>query len=305
MHATRDELSAMAVGSTYDAVTAEDVGSIRIWVPSGKTQREIAVFLDGETARVDALIEKKRRMIDLFEERKSVLLRRALEVRGFRWGASLESPAADPRLPAGWKVAHLSTVLEQLTNGYVGPTRDLLVDEGVKYIQSLHIKDGAIDFSRRPYYVPSDWHDERPRIHLRPGDVLLVQTGDIGQVAVVPPDFGPASCHALQIARVRRDLLVGDYLAAYLRSPFGRQSLLSRVTGALHPHLEGGIRDIPIVVPPLHVQTDVVDEIRDRSGLIDRIRSKLARQIELLGEHRQAMVTAGVTGQLDVAKAAA
>jgi type I restriction enzyme S subunit len=243
-------------------------------------------------------------MIELLEERKSVLLLRALKLRGLQWGASIQSPAADAGLPAGWKVARLSTVLEQLTNGYVGPTRDLLVDEGVKYIQSLHIKDGAIDFSRRPYYVPVHWHDERPRIHLRPGDVLIVQTGDIGQVAVVPPDFGPASCHALQIARVRRDLLVGDYLAAYLRSPFGRQSLLSRVTGALHPHLEGGIRDIPVVVPPLRVQSEVVDELRDRGDLIDRLRSNLAGQIELLREHRQALITAAVTGQLDVVEAA-
>src|SRR6266545_4781613 len=223
----------------------EELRDIPVLLPPRENQRQISDFLDIETGRIDALIDKKRHMIELLEERKSVLLLRALELRGLQWGTSIQSPAADAGLPAGWKVARLSTVLEQLTNGYVGPTRDLLVDEGVKYIQSLHIKDGAIDFSRRPYYVPVHWHDERPRIHLRPGDVLIVQTGDIGQVAVVPPDFGPASCHALQIARVRRDLLVGDYLAAYLRSPFGRQSLLSRVTGALHPHLEGGIRDIP------------------------------------------------------------
>lgn len=283
----------------------EQFRTIEIPVPEFETQRQLALILDAETARIDALIEKKRRMIELMEERKTLLLDRALEARGFRWGFSLESPAADEELPTGWKVAHLSTVLEQLTNGYVGPTRDVLVDDGVKYIQSLHIKDGKIEFERGAYYVPPEWHDERPRIHLRPEDVLIVQTGDIGQVAVVPPNFGPASCHALQIARVRRDLLQGDYLGAYLRSPFGRQSLLSRVTGALHPHLEGGIRDIPIVVPPLHVQSEVVDEIREGSTLVDRLRSNLARQIDLLREHRTALITAAVTGQLDVAKAAA
>jgi type I restriction enzyme S subunit len=132
-----------------------------------------------------------------------------------------------------------------------------------------------------------------------------VQTGDIGQIAVVPPDFGPASCHALQIARVRRDLLSGDFLGAYLRSPFGRHSLLSRATGALHPHLEGGIRDIPIVIPPLVVQSEVMSELRDKATPIDGLRSRLAGQIMLLHEHRQALITAAVTGQLDVAKAAA
>jgi type I restriction enzyme S subunit len=276
-----------------------------IAIDSAVVQCQIADFLDAETARIDALIEKRRRMIALLEERKTLLLPTALEVRGFRWGTSLHEPQVDGGLPPYWAVARLSVVLDQLTNGYVGPTRDVLVEEGVKYIQSLHIKDGKIDFTRGPYYVPPEWHQERPRIHLRPDDVLIVQTGDIGQVAVVPQNFGPASCHALQIARVRRHLLTGDYLGAYLRSPFGRQSLLCRVTGALHPHLEGGIRDIPVLLPPLDVQDAVVAEVRTESARLDQLRVNLLRQIDLLREHRRALITAAVTGQLDITKAAA
>jgi len=273
-------------------------------LPTRDEQRAIADYLDAETTHIDALIEKKQRMIGLLGERNSVLFTAALEARDFRWGASLESPAADGDVPQGWCVAHLTVMLDQLTNGYVGPTRDILVDDGVRYIQSLHIKDGKIDFARGHYYVALGWHKERPRIHLRAGDVLIVQTGDIGQVAVVPQDFGPASCHALQIARVRRNWLSGEYLGAYLRSPFGRQSLLSRVTGALHPHLEGGIRDIPIVVPPLPVQHELVNEVSESCEEADLIRAKLADQIALAVEHRHAIITAAVTGELDIAEAA-
>jgi type I restriction enzyme S subunit len=293
------------MGTAFLRLHPENLLDTPLPVPPIRRQYQLADFLDAEAARIDALIEMKRQMIQLLEERKSLLLITALEARGLRWGSSLETPVTPQGLPSAWGVVRLSVALEQLTNGYVGPTRDLLVDAGVKYIQSLHIKDGEIDFSRRPYYVPQEWHDERPRIHLRSGDVLIVQTGDIGQIAVVPPDFGPASCHALQIARVRRDLLSGDFLGAYLRSPFGRHSLLSRATGALHPHLEGGIRDIPIVIPPLVVQSEVMSELRDKATPIDGLRSRLAGQIMLLREHRQALITAAVTGQLDVAKAAA
>jgi type I restriction enzyme S subunit len=274
-------------------------------IPDTQGQREIAAILDEETTRLDTLIEKKQDMIEALQERKSMLFVRALETRGFRWGRSLENPSAGDDIPKGWKIPHLSTVLEQLTNGYVGPTRDVLTDLGVKYIQSLHIKDGEIDFDRRPYYVPDDWHAARPRIHLRPQDVLIVQTGDIGQVAVVPHEFGPASCHALQICRVRREVVTGNYLGAYLRSPFGRQSLLSRVTGALHPHLEGGIRDIPVVVPPLDTQGEVVGELRDCALPIDRLQRSLTRQIERIREHRQTVVTTAVRGWSERAAEAA
>lgn len=289
--------------ATFGHLTSEKLGALLIPRVSESRQGEVSDFLDAETARIDALVEKKTELIAALGVRASLLFAVALEARGLHWSSSLDTPVATGGLPVGWCVAHLSVLLDQLTNGYVGPTRDLLVDDGVRYVQSLHIKDGKIDFDRHPYYVPATWHEERSRIHLRPSDVLIVQTGDIGQVAVVPADFGPASCHALQIARVRRDLISGEYLGAYLRAPFGRDSLLSRTTGALHPHLEGGIRDIPVVVPPLDVQRDVVREVEQRTFEIDKVRSVVLRQIDPLSEHRRALITAAVTGDLDLSMA--
>ena len=64
-----DELRAIATGSTFEAVTAEDIGALKIRLPSDSEQRKIADFLDTETARLDALIEKKRRMVEVVAER--------------------------------------------------------------------------------------------------------------------------------------------------------------------------------------------------------------------------------------------
>jgi len=179
-----------------------------------------------------------------------------------------------------------------------------LFESGVPYIQSLHIKNGRIDFSRREFFVARAWHDERPRIHLRPGDVLIVQTGDIGQVAVVPKAFGEASCHALQIARVKLRVMSGAYLCSYLRSNFGFHSLLSRATGALHPHLEAGIKDIPVVVPPLEIQSKIVEQVERFNYGNVRLKSVVSDQLTLLQERRQALITCAVTGQLDASVAA-
>jgi len=190
-----------------------------------------------------------------------------------------------------------------LTNGFVGPTRDILVDDGIPYVQSTHIKGGLIDFQRRPFYVTREWHRQRPRIHLREGDVLIVQTGDIGQVAVVPKEFGEASCHALQIARVKADVISGDYLGGYLRTAFGKHSLLCRATGALHPHLEGSIRSVPIVVPPASVQAEVVHEVEGAHATLVSLQGHVHRQIELLGERKRALITSAVTGEFDLTTA--
>ena len=290
-----DELS-QDVG--VPGLSRETAYSQRVRVPSVRVQRRIAAFLDSETERVDQLIATKSRMIEVVNELDVSHPQNVLRSLGV--GFPADGMRSGIAVPAGWRVTTLVRCLRQLTNGYVGPTRDVLVEEGVPYVQSLHIKDGNIDFGRRPFYVPHEWHEARPRIHLRQGDVLLVQTGDIGQVAVVPPDFGPASCHALQILRVEPEAVSGDYLGLYLRTPFGRDSLLARATGALHPHLEGGIRDVPVVVPPLVVQREVVaDALVARERTIDT-KKALAEQVHLLQERRRSLIIAAVNGELEV-----
>jgi type I restriction enzyme, S subunit len=299
-----EEVVARSVGVSYPAINADAIGTIKVALPSMPRQRAIADYLDRETAQIDALIEKKQRLVALLAERESRAFQDAVEHRGVAFPLDLEADWWDGQLPDGWRLMHLSRALVQLTNGYVGPTRDILVLEGIPYIQSVHIKGGRIDFGRRPFFVERAWHDERPRIHLRAGDVLIVQTGDIGQVAVVPDEFGEASCHALQIARVRRDVLSGEYLGAYLRSPFGYNSLLCRATGALHPHLEASIRDVPILVPPKSTQEQILSEVNREQRRNQVVSGKLVHEIALLQERREAVIAAGVTGKLELQKLA-
>jgi type I restriction enzyme S subunit len=293
-------------GSKMPRTNWSALGEYRTSVPEPSLQREIADFLDSETARIDALIAKKRQMIDILEERRTRVLEELFADAGLILPMTVDPAALDSvARPADWRIIRLSHVLRQLTNGYVGPTRDILQPSGVPYIQSLHIKRGRIDFDRRPYYVSPEWHAARPRIALRPNDVVIVQTGDVGQVALVPGSIGEASCHALLIARVKQDVISGPYLAAYLQSYLGYHSLLRMATGALHPHLESSIKEVRIIVPPTEVQVKLVWEIERRQALLDQTTDRLGQQIKLLVEHRQALITAAVTGQLEIPGAAA
>lgn len=301
-----DWLEVLCNKSTFGHLTAEKLGALQIPAPSIAVQRAIADFLDTETTRIDALLTKKRRMIELLTEKR----RRTLE-SVLREHEVLLPPSTQPgvlssiRLPPGWRIIRLGATLRQLTNGYVGPTRDILRDEGVRYIQGLHLKNGRIDFNRRPYYVSEAWHEARPRTSLHGGDVLIVQTGDIGQCAVVQDDFGEANCHALLIARPNSTVIRPEYLGAYLQSDFGYRSLVRVATGALHPHLEFGIRDVPLVVPPIEIQRNITDAVRRSIDQVDSIVGRLVTQLERIREHRQALITAAVTGELDIPGAAA
>lgn len=270
------------------------------WAYPGRLeQRRIADFLDSETARIDRMIAATSAQQDLVRQRESVAFTESVIRAG---GPHLRAFSLTQH--ADWPTMPLNRVLRQLTNGYVGPTRDLFVADGVPYLQSLHIKQGKIDFARRPYYVSPAWAAERPRIRLGFEDILIVQTGAIGEVGIVGEDFVGASCHALLIARTDRNVLRPRFLWHSLRSHWGRHALLREQTGALHPHLEAGnVRFMKFPIPSLRTQDRVIADTEAITRDVQTIQAALARRTALQAERRQALITAAVTGQFDVTTA--
>ena len=194
----------------------------------------------------------------------------------------------------------IADITQKITNGYVGPTRDVLVYEGVRYLQSLHIKDGTIKFDK-PYYVTAEWSKAHSKSILKAGDVLIVQTGDIGQCAAVPKEWEGCNCHALIIVQLTQGYGSGEYLSAFLRSDYGRNVLLQMQTGALHPHLEcGKVREIKVLLPPPDEQLEIMVYLNRRASKLQATVHRVREAIEKLREYRTALISAAVTGKIDV-----
>lgn len=273
----------------------------RVWLPAKHTQESIANFLDEQTARIDALIAEKKKLLQALVESEAsqVLAKVTGQSRQAAGELSPETPEA-AALPAGWKLPQLARLVSKLTNGFVGPTRDILVPAGVRYLQSLHIKSGQVDFGRGEYYVTEEWSQAHMKSVLQVGDVLIVQTGDIGQTAVVSEEFAGCNCHALIIGTPRRELVIPEYLELVLRSPYGRAAFDLYATGALHPHLNcSNIRDIRIPLPPLPVQQEIVANCKSIQISHRTLRTHVGEHIERLREYRSSLISAAVTGQLD------
>jgi type I restriction enzyme S subunit len=204
------------------------------------------------------------------------------------------------QVPAHWETRKLSSITNKITNGYVGPTRDILVNDGVPYLQSLHIKNNIIRFGG-DYFVTPEWSAGHAKSILQEGDVLIVQTGDVGQCAVVTADFIGANCHALIVVSPRKHLLSGEWLAWVFNSVYGRDTLLSIQTGALHPHLNcGDVKDVFVPMPPLDEQKEIITSIKLQAAALDEMSTEATQAITLLRERRAALISAAVTGKIDV-----
>jgi type I restriction enzyme S subunit len=294
-------LNQYSVSAAQPGLSVDVIRRLSIPVPPLEEQQAIASFLDRETAKIDALVAEQERLIALMKEKRQAVISHAV-TKGLNPDALMKDSGVENlgRIPADWTVQRLAKLSTKITNGYVGPTREILVEDGVRYLQSLHIKANKIRFDV-PYFVSQDWSDAHAKSILRAGDVLIVQTGDVGQTAVVTPDFDGCNCHALIIVSPLGAVVEGSWVSWVLNSSYGADSLASIQTGALHPHLNcGDVKDVIIPLPPLEEQRRIIFGLENELRQIDALVEESQQMTGILDQRRSALITAAVTGQIDV-----
>lgn len=300
----RPVLISLSTGGGQPNLSQDDLRSLRAPVPTLPEQEAIIEFLDRETSRIDALIDKKRRFLELLAEKGLAVITHAV-TKGLDANDRMKRVPDYwlSEIPDAWGLTRIANLTSKITNGYVGPTRDILVETGTRYIQSLHVKNGQILFERGAYFVEEAWSLRHAKSILRRGDVLVVQTGaEVGQTALVDEAHAGCNCHALIVMTPREELLRGSFLELYLRSDIGQKYLASIQTGALHPHLNCTIiRDLYVPTPPrLEEQDAIVAYVERACDPIDRAIRQNERSIALLTEYRSALIINAVTGKIDV-----
>ena len=281
----RPSLAGLVRSNTQDNLNAEQVGNFPFPVAAVEQQRAIADFLDTETARIDALITKKRRMIDLLEERVEGTVSAAL-----------------------WSGEFTPTRLKFLCGLPTSGNRDHSSftpdDEGVPCLRGLNVRPGRLE-TQDLLRISSDDHARLAQTRLQPGDLVIVRSGNAGSAAVIPDSFGDVNCVDLVVVR-RSARLDPSFLEYVVNSREAQEQVKSKSAGALLTHfnaVDAGDLVVPLVA--LEDQTAIVARLDREVGQLRSIASRLAQQVDLLQEHRQALITAAVTGELEVPGVAA
>lgn len=264
----------------------------RLPFPPLATQRAIADYLDAETARIDALIEKKRRLIELLEEHLQAFLDEGVVPANAEWTSlrRYAQDACDGPFGSALKSEHYS-------------------DEGARVIRLGNIGRAVWrddDVARVP--IPH-WHFLR-RHDAKAGDLVVAGLGDeahpVGRACVLP-DLGPslvkADCYRL---RLRPDTADASYLAWFLSSSRGLAGSERIAEGSTRPRLTlTKALSLKVPVVGLACQRGLAKRLDDEAKAVEVLRLRVGKQVNLLCEHRQALITAAVTGELEIPGAAA
>ncbi|GAB3878185.1 hypothetical protein [Microbispora bryophytorum] len=271
-------------------INPEDLGDISAELPDLDEQRRIADFLDSEIARIDRLIQWRAHQHDSLEELTLRIIDDAIE--GFQ---------EPPMVRLGY-VAHIQSGVT--VDGNRQQASDAIT---LPYLRVANVQAGYVELSNvAEITVP---RRTAAASRLKAGDVLMTEGGDLDKLGRGTVWYGEIeNClHQNHIFAVRtsKDLLTPEYLAILTRASIARQHFES--TGVKTTNLastsSSKIRDFRIPLPGMSEQRAAVKEVDSKLTAVSQFECQIARQLKLLAERRQALITAAVTRQIDVTNA--
>lgn len=286
-------------------VTKGNLGAVNIPLPPLPEQTAIAAFLDRETAKIDALVAEQRRLIDLMREKRQAVISHAV-TKGLNPGAPLKPSGIDwlGDVPEGWEVLPIKSVAKLAGRiGYRGYTTADIVEEGEGAItlSPSNIRGGVVSFEKSTFISWSKYH-ESPEIQLAAQDVVMVKTGStFGKVGYVPDQAIPPGTINPQLVIFKEISCLPEYLFLSLNADHIRSLIEVSNTGGTIPTMtQEAIGNFRVALPSHQEQQMIVDSVKRITAKLDTLIATAETAIALLQERRAALISAAVTGKIDV-----
>ncbi len=302
-----DFVDSLCRGGTRDRISRSMLGAIRSLLPPVSDQRAIADFLDTETAKLDTLVGKKQALIEKLRERRTALVSRtvtrgllpeAARAAGRNPCPKLKFSGVDwlGEVPEHWEVKRLKYIAT-INDETLPETTDSSFEFTYVDISSVDPVAGVVARERMEFEnAPS-----RARRIARDGDTIVstVRT----YLRAIAPIKEPTENLIVStgFAVVRPRSVEANFLSYALRESGFVETVVARSVGVSYPAVNASdVATIPIPLPPTTEQRAIADYLDRETAMINRMVAKVESAIERLQEYRTALITAAVTGKIDV-----
>lgn len=296
-------LDSLTYGAKMPRVSPDQVCGSHAPVPPETEQHAIADFLDRETAKIDALVARKERLIELLKEKRTALITRAV-TRGLDPNVPMEDSGIEwlGEIPAHWKLMPLKRILHRCDYGI---SESLGGSGDIRVLTMAHVQDGET-------VLPDDGSIDAvdQTLVLESGDLLFNRTNSrelVAKVGIFRGDRHDQVTFASYLVRLAaRDNVEAEWLNYLLNSTgllgMARSMALLSVNQAnLNPTK---YQRIVVPMPELSEQRRIAGFAKHQATRIDTLARKIREAIDQLKEFRMAVISAAVTGKIDVREAA-
>lgn len=305
-------LNQYAITTAQPLLNTEIVTSQYLAIPSKTEQTQIAAFLDHETAKLDNLINQQKKLIELLKEKRQAVISHAV-TKGLNPNAPMKDSGVEwlGKVPEGWGITPIrnliragSLILQDGNHGELHPTANDYVEEGIPFLMANNVRSGRllIDDVKK---IPKNLADKLRIGFAKAGDMLLTHKGTVGEVALIPQNIQEdywMLTPQVTYYRWRNKEYLNKYFYYQFQSSL-IQSQLEVIGGKQSTRAYVGLiaqGDLVVVIPPLHEQLEIASNIIEKDKNYQQMIEKAESAIQLLQERRTALISAAVTGKIDV-----
>jgi type I restriction enzyme S subunit len=269
-------------------------------VPPPDEQGAIVRFLDWTSGRIDRVIRAKRKIVDLLNEQKQVVIHRAV-TRGLDAAVSLK-PSGIPwlgEIPKHWEVKPLGAITKYISYGFTNPMP--ATDDGPYMLTATDIDKGRIQYATARHTSENAFRElltdkSRPR----PGDLLITKDGTLGRVAIAD-ETSICINQSVALLRLITPDVSREFIAEALQAEAYQQMMIFNAGGTTIKHIYiTRLVKMKMALPPIREQQEIAAAVQATSSQYDALIGVTERQIAVLREYRTRLTADVVTGKLDV-----
>ena len=292
-------------GGLRQSLSWVDIKNLPLYIPPIEEQLAIARHLDAKTAEIDTAIAQQQKMIDLLNERKRIIIQKAV-TQGLNSDVSMKSSGVDyiGSIPKHWETCKLKNHLSLKGRiGWNGLRSEEFKETSYAYlVTGQDFNAASIDWSKC-YQIDKQRYDEDPYIQLRNGDLLITKDGTIGKIAKVIGMDKPACLNSgiFVMKQKHSGIFTQDFLYWYLSSGVLKDYNLYTNTGTTIQHLYQNVFERMIMlIPPIEEQKSISDYLESKCEEIDTTISKIHGLVSGLRERKQIIINEAVTGKIKI-----
>ncbi|MBL1261735.1 MAG: restriction endonuclease subunit S [Thiotrichaceae bacterium] len=295
--------AAMTGAGGLKRVPSEVVNNYMASLPAVSEQKIIANFLDHETTKIDTLIEKQQQLIQLLKEKRQAVISHAV-TKGLNPDAPMRESGVEwlGDVPEHWIVAQLKFNTLEMQTGPFGSqlhAGDYVID-GIPLINPAHMIAGEIVPDSK-VSVDKETQERLERHKLCEGDLIFARRGELGRCAVITKEQEGWLCGTGSLKAKLNERLLPEYSYLLITSDGVVSELSLESKGSTMDNLNtetlGRVR---VPVPPEDEQEGILTYVHDVAGKYKALIGKATDQVTLLQERRTALISAAVTGKIDV-----
>lgn len=297
------QIEILCTSNTQKNISMDDIPEIEFPLPPLPSQRAIAAFLDRKTAALDALITKKERLIELLQEKRQAVITQAV-TKGVDPNVPMKHSGVEwlGEIPTHWEPRRVKNVATFVTSGSRG-WAEFYSETGPLFLRIGNLDAESVSLDLRDVQrVSPPKGAEGQRTKVRTGDVLVSITALIGAVASVRGDVGEAYVNQhLALVRPVASKVVSTWLGYALAGRSGVAQVEAGMYGGTKVGLGlDDVRGLWFCSPPLVEQAEISSWLDRQIGSIGKTIRQIEKQIFKIHEYRQALISAAVTGKIDI-----